>query len=166
MHQHTVDTAQLPFPPPFVFLTFLVVGLILSAIFPIDLLPTVRTACFTACVAPRLILGVALVAIGFFIASRAFRAMSRARTPIDPFEPTSAVVSDGAYRFSRNPIYLALSVAYLGIAVALNAVWAIALWPIMLIVLTQVIIVREEKYLAGKFGEVYTQYRSKVRRWI
>jgi protein-S-isoprenylcysteine O-methyltransferase Ste14 len=166
MHQLQSDTAQLPVPPPFVFLAFLVVGLILSAIFPIDLWPTVRTACFTACVAPRLILSMALVAIGFFIASRAFRVMIRARTPIDPFEPTSAIVSDGPYRFSRNPIYLSLSVAYLGIAVALNAAWAIALWPIMLIVVTYLIIVREEKYLEGKFGAVYTQYKSKVRRWI
>jgi protein-S-isoprenylcysteine O-methyltransferase Ste14 len=156
MHQHRTDTAGLPLPPPFIVLGFLIAGSILSAIFPIDLLPS----------ALRLILGVALVAIGFFIASRAFQAMIRARTPIDPFEPTSAIVSDGPYRFSRNPIYLALALAYLGITLALNAVWAIVLWPIMLIVLTQVVIVREEKYLTGKFGEEYTRYKSKVRRWI
>jgi protein-S-isoprenylcysteine O-methyltransferase Ste14 len=156
MHQRKSDTAGLPLPPPFIVLGFLIAGLIVSAIFPIDPIP----------VALRLILGVALVAIGFFIASRAFQAMANARTPIDPFEPTSAIVSGGPSRFSRNPIYVAFALAYLGIALALNAVWAIALWPIMLIVLTQVVIVREEKYLTGKFGEVYTQYQSKVRRWI
>ncbi len=156
MHQLQSDTAQLPVLLPFVFLAFLIVGLILSAIFPIDLLP----------IAPRLIIGVALVAIGLFIASRAFRVMVRARTPIDPFEPTSAIVSDGPYRFSRNPIYLALAVIYLGISLAANAIWAIVLWPVLLIAVTYLIIVREEKYLARKFGEVYTQYKSKVRRWI
>jgi protein-S-isoprenylcysteine O-methyltransferase Ste14 len=156
MHQPQSDTAQLPFPPPFVFLAFLVIGSILSAIFPIDLLPLVT----------RLILGVALISIGFFIASRAIRAMMQAHTPIDPFEPTTAIVSDGPYRFLRNPIYLSLALAYLGIAVALNAIWAIVLWPIMLIMLTQVIVVREERYLEGKFGEAYTQYKSKVRRWL
>ena len=156
MHQHTADTAELPFPPPFVFLTFLLVGAILSALFPINLLT----------IAPRLILGVGLVAIGFYIASRAFREMTLAHTPIDPFEPTTALVTNGPYRFSRNPIYLSLSLAYLGIAVALNAAWAVVLWPIMLITLTQVIVVREEKYLEAKFGEAYTQYKSKVRRWI
>lgn len=156
MHQHTADTAGLPLPPPFIVLGFLIAGSILSLIFPIDLLP----------IMPRLILGVALVSIGFFIASRAFQAMTRAHTPIDPFEPTTAIVSEGPYRFSRNPIYLSLSLAYLGIAIALNALCAIALWPIMLIALTDVVIVREEKYLERKFGEEYTQYKSKVKRWI
>lgn len=156
MHQKKADTAGLPLPPPFIVLGFLIAGLIVSALFPIDLLP----------IAPRISIGGLLVSIGLFIAASAIRLMTRARTPVDPFEPTSAIVSEGPYRFSRNPIYLALALAYLGIAIALNAVWAIAWWPIMLIVLTQVVIVREEKYLEGKFGAVYTQYKSKVRRWI
>jgi protein-S-isoprenylcysteine O-methyltransferase Ste14 len=156
MHHRKADTAGLPLPPPFIVLGFLIAGSILSAIFPIDLLP----------IMPRLILGVLLISIGLFIASRAIRLMMRAGTPVDPFEPTSAIVREGPYRFSRNPIYLGLALAYLGIASALNAVCAIALWPIMLIALTDVVIVREEKYLEGKFGEAYKQYKSKVRRWI
>ncbi|HZY44071.1 MAG TPA: isoprenylcysteine carboxylmethyltransferase family protein, partial [Anaerolineae bacterium] len=60
----------------------------------------------------------------------------------------------------------ALALAYLGIAIALDALCAIALWPIMLIALTDVVIVREEKYLEAKFGDEYTQYKSQVRRWI
>lgn len=156
MHQPKADTAGLPVPPPFIFLAFLIVGLLLSAIFPTDLLP----------IALRLILGVAVMAIGLFIASRAFRVMRDAHTPIDPFEPTSAIVDDGPYRFSRNPIYLSLALAYLGLAIIVNAVWAIVLWPLVFIAVTYIIVVREEKYLEAKFGEVYTQYKSKVRRWI
>ena len=157
MHQPKTDTAQLPFPPPFVFLTFLIIGSILSAIIPIDLQIPIGL---------RLLLGVALLAIGFFIASRAIRVMMHARTPVDPFEPTTAIVSEGPYRFSRNPIYLALSIVYLGLAIALNAVWAIIIWPLVFIAVTYLIIVCEEKYLEAKFGDVYMQYKSKVRRWI
>ena len=157
MHQKKVDTAGLPLPPPFVVLGFLIAGLIVSVIFPINLLPLI---------ALRLILGAVLVATGLFIASRAIRLMTLVHTPVDPFEPTSAIVTSGPYRFSRNPIYLGLALAYLGIALALNATWAVVLWPLMLIAMTYVIVVREEKYLEAKFGEVYVQYKSKVRRWI
>ncbi|HZY45357.1 MAG TPA: isoprenylcysteine carboxylmethyltransferase family protein, partial [Anaerolineae bacterium] len=82
MHRQKNDTAGLPLPPPFIVLGFLIAGLILSALFPIDLLPF----------ALRLLLGAALVAIGFFIALRAFQVMMSADTPIDPFEPTTAIV--------------------------------------------------------------------------
>ena len=156
MHQKNIDTAELPVPPPFIVLGFLIVGLILSALFPVDLLP----------IAPRLILGVLLVSIGLLIAASAIRLMRRAGTAVDPFEPTSAIVSDGPYQFSRNPIYLSLALAYLGIAIALNALCALALWPIMLVALTDVVIVREEKYLERKFGDAYKQYKASVHRWL
>ena len=70
------------------------------------------------------------------------------------------------YRFSRNPIYVALTGLYLGIAVMLNSLWLIVLLAPLLIVMRLGVIQREEAYLEAKFGAEYTDYKTRVRRWI
>ena len=72
----------------------------------------------------------------------------------------------GPFRFSRNPMYLALTGLYLGIAVSVNALWVIVLLPVALVSITIGVIAREESYLERKFGTEYTSYRSTVRRWL
>lgn len=79
--------------------------------------------------------------------------------------PTTAVVDNGPYRFTRNPIYLAMALAYLGIALLLNNMWALVPLPIVLLIVDRFVIRREERYLAAKFGDSYQQYCSRVRRW-
>lgn len=80
--------------------------------------------------------------------------------------PTTAVVDNGPYRFTRNPMYLAMVLAYLGIALLLNSMWALLLLPIVLLIVDRFVIRREERYLAAKFGDSYRQYCSRVRRWF
>jgi protein-S-isoprenylcysteine O-methyltransferase Ste14 len=100
------------------------------------------------------------------LAFTAFRALSRAHTPVDPLKPTTALVTEGPFRYSRNPIYLALTLLYLGVALLINALWILLLVVPVLVVICYGVIAREEAYLARKFGDAYRQYTAQVRRWL
>jgi protein-S-isoprenylcysteine O-methyltransferase Ste14 len=103
--------------------------------------------------------GLALVAV-------CFRRFQAAGTNVPTWMPTTALVTSGPYRFSRNPIYLALTALYLGLAIGYGSLWPLVLLVPLLIVMRYGVIGREERYLEGKFGEPYRAYRSSVRRWI
>jgi protein-S-isoprenylcysteine O-methyltransferase Ste14 len=91
----------------------------------------------------------------------------KAETTILPAgRPTTAIVERGPYRVTRNPMYLAMALAYLGASIALNNFWAIVFLPAILIVVDVFVIRREERYLASKFGQTYRDYCSRVRRWL
>ena len=92
--------------------------------------------------------------------------MRRAGTSERTSVPTTALVTTGPFRFSRNPLYVALTLAYLGIAVAAQSLWALALLIVVLIVMQQGVIGREERYLERPFGADYLRYKERVRRWI
>ncbi len=143
-------------PPPLIYIGALVLGLLLGLPFPAFFLSTWV----------GLPIGVLLAVLGTLVASSAFRALSRSGTPPDPSEPTSKIVQDGPFRFSRNPIYLAFTLIYLGFAFAFGSLWALLLFVLVLAVMDRVQIPREEKYLEKKFGEEYFRYKTKVRRWL
>jgi protein-S-isoprenylcysteine O-methyltransferase Ste14 len=103
--------------------------------------------------------GVAVTAAGLLT-------LLRARTGIMPLRPVRVLVTSGPYRFTRNPIYLGLTVAYLGLAVWLDQLWPLATLPLGLWVLKMTVIDVEESHLVTRFGEEYASYRRRVRRWI
>jgi len=105
------------------------------------------------------ILGAALAASGWLI-------FNRVDTTRVPGEDSSALVTWGPYRFTRNPMYVGLSVAYLGEAGILHQIIPALLLPFTLVYLNQVVIPLEEKRLHAVFGAEYEQYRNKVRRWL
>ena len=90
----------------------------------------------------------------------------RAGTNIPTHRPTTALVTEGLYRFSRNPIYLGLTLIYLSLALGFSSLASLALLPIVLRVMQVGVIQREERYLERKFGESYLAYKSRVRRWL
>jgi protein-S-isoprenylcysteine O-methyltransferase Ste14 len=97
------------------------------------------------------------------------RAMLRFRrhgTPFNPARPAEALVTDGPYRFSRNPMYIGMACAYAGAAVAAGALWSLALLPGVLFVIDRAIIPREERHLTESFAEEYERYRQRVPRWL
>lgn len=96
----------------------------------------------------------------------AFQTMTTAKTAIDPSQPTTAIVSDGVFRFSRNPLYLSLTLLYIGISLLFEATWSLLLLVPLLVVVQVGVIQREEQYLERRFGDVYLTYKARVRRWI
>jgi protein-S-isoprenylcysteine O-methyltransferase Ste14 len=112
------------------------------------------------------LLGGALIAVSIVLFVLAVRQMLRAGTNIPPHLPTTALVTGGPYRISRNPIYLSLSLLHLGLGVWVNSLWIVAMLAPVLVVMSFGVIAREERYLARKLGEPYLQYKSAVRRWL
>lgn len=111
-------------------------------------------------------IGLALVAMGIGTANWGRRTMQAAGTNIDPTRPATAIVTSGPFRFTRNPLYLALTILYLGLTVALDTWWGVVVMVPLLIVMHRGVVLREERYLEVKFGESYRAYKARVRRWL
>ena len=92
--------------------------------------------------------------------------MHRAGTNIRPDLPTTALVTEGPFRFTRNPLYLGLTLMYAGIALLIPGTWPLLLLVPVLLVMRWGVIAREERYLERKFGEPYRAYLGRVRRWL
>jgi len=111
--------------------------------------------------------GAVVFATGVAIGATSVFNFRKANTTILPMgRPTTAIVAHGPYRFTRNPMYLGMACGYLGISLMLNNLWALLFMPLAVAVIDWFVIRREERYLAGKFGEPYREYCSRVRRWI
>jgi protein-S-isoprenylcysteine O-methyltransferase Ste14 len=110
--------------------------------------------------------GFALLALGIGIALWGRKAMRAAGTNIDPMLPTTAIVASGPFRFSRNPLYLGLTLVYLGLTLVANTWWGIVVLIPLLFIMHRGVVLREERYLEGKFGESYREYRRAVRRYF
>jgi protein-S-isoprenylcysteine O-methyltransferase Ste14 len=89
-----------------------------------------------------------------------------AGTTIDPTGTAAALVTNGVYAWSRNPLYLAALIAFAGLGLALRSTWLLVAVPCVAIALTRLAIEREEAYLGRRFGPAYLTYASRVRRWI
>jgi protein-S-isoprenylcysteine O-methyltransferase Ste14 len=110
--------------------------------------------------------GYILVFIGLGFAFSAVGLFMKIQTTLDPHGSVSAIVTSGPYRFSRNPIYLGFVCTLIGLPLALGNYWGVALSPLLMVLLYRLVIKHEEAYLEKKFGDEYTSYRSRVRRWL
>ena len=111
------------------------------------------------------------VAIGIMVPAAVilfsgFWTMFRARTPVDPYATPTALVTTGPFRFSRNPLYLALHLVYIGVCFWTASMTSLILLPLANAILLFGVIRREERFLEAKFGDEYRVYRAKVRRWL
>jgi protein-S-isoprenylcysteine O-methyltransferase Ste14 len=110
--------------------------------------------------------GWALVGAGVLLAASAAWLFRRAGTTPNPTRPTTALVLSGPYRFTRNPMYVALGLCYLGATLLVNTAWPLVLFPALIILVQRWVIVPEEAYLERKFGAEYRVYCDRVRRWL
>ena len=110
--------------------------------------------------------GLVLVIASACLASIAAFQFFRAKTHLEPWQPTTFIIQSGIFRYSRNPIYLAFCSATLGCGMMLNSWWGLAAVPPLVYLLQQLVIRREETYLEQKFGDSYLAYKHRVRRWL
>ena len=94
------------------------------------------------------------------------RTMRDADAPIRTDKPVPRLTTDGPFRYTRNPSYLALAMIYLGIAVLRNSLWAILLLPLVVYVIQRGVIGREERYMERTFGEESLAYKGRAGRWV
>jgi len=153
------DSAQVKFPPPLVYVGFLLAGLLLDRLsnrIP-DFIP----------VSPWIMAagGIALLS-GIFVMLAGTSHFRKLGNNLEPWKHSNQIVSTGIYRYTRNPMYLGMALAYLGLALWFRSSWAVILLLVAILVIRTQVIAREERYLATKFGDEYLAYKTKVRRWF
>jgi protein-S-isoprenylcysteine O-methyltransferase Ste14 len=142
--------------PPLVLLITLLTSSVVSLLVPA---PLSRKRWFR-------LAGLPLVFAGLGLGASALRQMRRAGTNVDPHQPSTALVTGGPYRFTRNPIYLGFTLAYTGLGLLANSLWFLPFAAALMAILQTQVIRFEEMYLEDKFGPQYTGYKENVRRWI
>ena len=150
------DVAGVIAPPPLIFLIPGLAGILLGWLFPFRLWPR----------GFGLMAGGTLAVLAIALFLWAVPKFARAGTSVVPYKPTTAIIDSGPYAFSRNPIYLAMALLYVGISLMAASVWPLVLLPVALLVVQRGVIEREERYLERKFGDQYLTYKSRVRRWL
>jgi len=146
-------------PVPWVFVLTFLVGLGLHYLTPL----TIQSA---GIIFISRITGMVLTVGGALIAFSSLGIFRAARTTTVPFETPSKLITSGPYRFSRNPMYVGLTLIYLGVAGIQVQIWPVLLLPLLAIYIHRVVIPVEEARLRGVFGDAYEQYCARTRRWV
>jgi protein-S-isoprenylcysteine O-methyltransferase Ste14 len=110
--------------------------------------------------------GIGLLLAGLAIGIPGRLALRSAGTSVKPTQPTTAIVMQGPYRFTRNPLYVGLTCFFVGLTLAFDTGWGFVVLVPLLVVMHFGVVRREESYLERKFGEEYRQYRGRVRRYL
>ncbi len=150
------DTSGIRVPPPVYYVAGFLVGVALELLFPTSWPPL------------GIRLAATLVAGGAWLAldGAAMVSFRRAHTSMVPMNPTTALVTSGPYRLTRNPMYLGMAFLYVAFAFAFGVIWALAFLPAVVVIVDRFVIAREEPYLERKFGQAYRDYQARVRRWL
>ncbi len=159
MNDQSNDTADVIVPPPVLYGGTFTLGLVLHRLMPIHLLPR-RSGSL------RIVLGMLLIAGGLLQALWAAFTMIKEGNNPEPSHPVVSLVREGPFRFSRNPIYVALTACYLGVSLLFGTLWHLILLPGLLSIMHWGVVRREEVYLTRRFGESYREYSAQVHRWL
>ena len=152
-HKSHWAIAEVVFGIPFL------LSLVLQFVFPFSLTEGTPRALLS-------LLGIVFIGSGIGLIVVGRREFARLGQPTDPGHPTQKLVQTGVFAISRNPLYLGAVVVFLGVACLLNTLWAFATLLLSILLCLYVLIIPEEHYLAGKFGEEYKAYRAAVHRWV
>lgn len=143
-------------PPPLIFLFMVAAGYWLDLYYPLAI-PWPEFALF---------IGVFLIVGAVSFALIAVYQFWRAKTHIEPWKPASSLMLGGVFAYSRNPIYLSFIIITLGIGLVLNNIWILFSAGPLLIALSFLVVKKEELYLERIFGDLYVDYKKRVRRWL
>jgi protein-S-isoprenylcysteine O-methyltransferase Ste14 len=153
----TADTAKVIVRPPLALGVAAIAGLVLGWFLPLQFLPAKL---------PGRWLGASVFVLAFALFAWAVATMTRAGSNVPTNLPTTTIVEHGPYHFTRNPIYLAMFLGLIGLAIAFDDLWLLVMLVFFAVAIRYGVVAREEAYLERKFGEVYRGYRSRVRRWL
>ena len=153
----TADTANVMIRPPIAWALTLLAGLALDWLMPLRFLPAAVSACW---------LGAIVFVLALALFAWAIVTMTRSGSNVPTRLPTTTIVKTGPYGFTRNPIYLAMVLGLIGLAIAFNTLWLLIASVPFALLIRYGVIAPEEAYLERKFGDVYRGYRARVRRWL
>lgn len=147
---------MVPVPPPLYYAAGFALGMRLNRVVP---MPVGARPLSSAA-------GVLAIGSGVGLSACGAREIILHRTTLIPIARVSTLVTTGPYRFSRNPMYAGLALAYSGVSLLAGSWWPLVTLPGVLYTVRRMVIEPEERHLADRFGEAYADYRSRVRRWL
>jgi protein-S-isoprenylcysteine O-methyltransferase Ste14 len=153
------DNAGVIAPPPLLALAVVVLGLALDWLLPAYVLSLLLS------LTERIVIGVVLMAAGLALAIPARGAFVSAGTNVEPWKPSTVLVTDGIFGRLRNPMYVGVTLALAGLAIALASDWMLVLTIVFVPVIHFGVVKREERYLLAKFGAPYQRYMDNVPRY-
>jgi protein-S-isoprenylcysteine O-methyltransferase Ste14 len=145
-------------PPPLIYVAFFLLSRFVQKLFPLhnDALHSTVTK----------IIGVLMILLYLLFFIMALRRFILSKNTLVTIKPAHSLETSGIYSFTRNPMYVSLVCLYSGLAVFLGNWWTLILLPFLIIVVQLYVINKEEQYLQQAFGNSYTEYKRRVRRWI
>jgi protein-S-isoprenylcysteine O-methyltransferase Ste14 len=152
------DRPNVRVPPPLIFFAFLCIAGVLEY--------WVRLNYPRGPFVIRCAIALAVFIFSGYLALHAFVVLKKRGTFIDPNRPTTQIVVDGPFRFSRNPMYLSLVLVLFGLSVLFLSIWFLFSAAVLWLMFDRIAVIPEEEYLEQKFSNRYTEYKSHVRRWI
>lgn len=145
-------------PPPLFYVLIFIGGVLLQKSIPINhnILHTPMAK----------VVAMLLFLAALFFLIRSLKQFFITKNTVILFKPATSLQTTGIYAITRNPMYVGLALVYLGATVFIGNWWNIILFPILILIVQEYIIKREESYLAIEFGQEYEFYKKKVRRWL
>lgn len=159
MSEQSYDRPNVIVFPPLIPIVTIALGITLQWLRPLALLARVDLTWRVAAGALLLVAGVLFAATGRY-------ALMRRGTNVNPLRPATALVTDGIFGWTRNPMYVGVSFVAIGLAIVFAFDWVLLLFAASLVLLHYGVILREEQYLEHKFGEEYHRYKSDVARYL
>ena len=153
------DTAGVIAPPPLIALAAVVLGLLLDWLLPAYVLSVLLT------LTERIVIGVFAHGAGLGFGVSGDLRVSPRGTHVEPWKPTSALVTGGIFRCLRNPMYVGMTGFLIGLAIALASDWMLVMSVVLALTIHFGVVKREERYLEAKFGDAYRAYRARVPRY-
>ena len=150
-------TARVVIRPPLAWAIAIGAGFALDWFVPLPFLPEDW---------PAGLMGAVVFVLALVLAIWAIDTMTRAGTNVPTNRPTTAIVEGGPYRFTRNPIYMGMFGGLIGLGIAFDNPWLLAMLVLFALVIRYGVVAREEAYLERTFGDAYRGYRRRVRRWL
>jgi protein-S-isoprenylcysteine O-methyltransferase Ste14 len=153
----SADTAHVIIRPPLAWGLAVIAGLALDWVAPLRFVPTALPARW---------LGAIVFVLALALGVWAIVTITGAGSNVPTNRPTTAIVENGPYRFTRNPIYLGMMLVLIGLAIAFDNLWLLLMLVPFALVIRYGVVAREEAYLERKFGDAYRDYLARVRRWL
>ena len=156
MVQPDTDSDGVRVPPPLIFLGFLALGLWYDSPWFDGKLASIEAT----------IVGGIIATVGLALIIHSAAGHKSAGSNVAPWKPTTTIISLGAYKYSRNPIYLGMVLAHGGVALCGGSMAAGITLALSILIMKTYVIAREERYLSAKFGQDYRAFKQRTRRWI
>jgi protein-S-isoprenylcysteine O-methyltransferase Ste14 len=153
-----IDNPGVKIPPPLFYVVTFLLSVLLQKLFFIDH--------FIFKSLPFEIAAVVLILISLIFIIPALRQFFKTKNTVITVKPATSLQISGVYSITRNPMYLGLLLLYGGLVFLAGNWWTIIFMPVLIIAVTLLIVLPEERYLQREFGETYSLYKEKVRRWL